>query len=84
MKPMAPTRRLPDMPPLRQAPPEVYPHAAGTLFSMPGGTASAIQGNPERRRVDTKAPRFPVPNPKTDLYVLPSQSSPAFSGIQTP
>ncbi len=52
MKPMALTRRLPDLPP---QPP--------LSFSMAGGTASAIPGNPKRCRTDIKAPRFPVPNP---------------------
>jgi hypothetical protein len=84
MKPMALTRRLPDLPPLRQAPPEVYPYAATILFSMSGGIASAISDNPERCRTDRKAPCFPVPNQKTDLYGMPSDSSPASSGIQTP
>jgi hypothetical protein len=84
MKPMALTRRLPDLPPLRQAPPEVYPYPATILFPMSGGIASAISDNPERCRTDRKAPRFPVPTPKTDLYGMLSKPSPAPSGIQTP
>jgi hypothetical protein len=84
MKPMALTCRLPNLPPLRQAPPEVYPHAARILFSMSGGTASAIPDNPERCRTDMKAPRFPVPNPKTGLYGMLSESPPSSSVIQTP
>ena len=67
MKPMALTRRLPDLPPLRQAPPEVYPHAARTPFSLSGGMHSAIPDNPERCRADRKAPRFPVTNPNGSI-----------------
>jgi hypothetical protein len=84
MTTMALTRRLPNLPPSRQARPEVYPHLARILFSMYRGIASAISDAPERCRTDMKAPCFPVPNQKTDLYGMLSKSSPAPSGIQTP
>jgi hypothetical protein len=84
MKPVALTRRLSDLPPLRQAPPEVYLYAARTLFSMSGGIGSAIPDNPEPRLTDMKPPRFPIPNRKTGLYGMLSKSSPASSVIQTP
>jgi hypothetical protein len=84
MKPMTLTRRLPDLPPLRQAPPEVYPHPARIFVSMSGGIPSAISDHPERCRTDGKAPTFPLPNQKTDLYGMLLKSSPAPSGIQTP
>jgi hypothetical protein len=48
------------------------------------GMAGTIPENPEPHRKDMKAPRFPVPNPKTGFYRMPSQSSPGSSGIQTP